>query len=281
MFRWYSKECRKWLISSKDGIYDQDDAGFVFTKGPSRAKRAAAKAAAISSSNTDVALTTEPTIRHEPQPSMLLSAITPRYTSTSRRSSQRSSPKLEQPETIPTINKVIARQTTSDESIKQSSTNRKSINHVIATPRASMVRRSPRLRHDDSLQEQGIKIPLSGAEDTPLVVKKRSKPIIKPTTTGHRRSSMGLRGRRSSSLTGGFIGEQSCITWRYFTTNSSPAAPHPEVQPVDFYKHIDAGLMEVPRMHQLLTWCGRRALDDQRVKSSKDRHGNARAAGRI
>lgn len=206
MFGWHPSEHEERLNNFIDGIYDQDDAGFVFTKGPSRAKRAAAKAAA-STATTNTISSTETVAHHEPSSSMLLSAVTPRYTSSSRRSLQRSSPNSEQIETIPTMNKRTARHATSDTLVKQQTTSKISPSHITATPTASIVRRSPRLQHDEPSQEQGIKIPLSGMEDTPLVVKKRSKPISKPTATGHRRSSMGLRGRRSSSLTGGFIGD--------------------------------------------------------------------------
>ncbi|RYC76837.1 hypothetical protein BFJ63_vAg20288, partial [Fusarium oxysporum f. sp. narcissi] len=39
------------------------------------------------------------------------------------------------------------------------------------------------------------------------------------------------------------------------------AIPHREVDPAEFYKHIEAeGLTEPRRMKQLLTWCGERAL---------------------
>ncbi|KAG5746174.1 hypothetical protein H9Q69_009216 [Fusarium xylarioides] len=61
----------------------------------------------------------------------------------------------------------------------------------------------------------------------------------------NRRSSLGNRGRRASSL----------------IEDGQTAIPHREVKPADFYKHIEAkGLIEPQRMRQLLTWCGERAL---------------------
>ncbi|KAK2926739.1 Kinetochore-associated protein Dsn1/Mis13 [Fusarium oxysporum f. sp. vasinfectum] len=59
------------------------------------------------------------------------------------------------------------------------------------------------------------------------------------------RSSLGNSGRRASSL----------------IESDQTAIPHQEVNPADFYKHIEAeGLTEPRRMKQLLTWCGERAL---------------------
>jgi len=39
----------------------------------------------------------------------------------------------------------------------------------------------------------------------------------------------------------------------------SLADPHPELSPEEFYKHIDAELVEPRRMKQLLVWCAKRA----------------------
>jgi len=38
------------------------------------------------------------------------------------------------------------------------------------------------------------------------------------------------------------------------------ALPHSEVEPQDFYKHIESDLMEPRRMKQLLTWCATRSM---------------------
>ncbi|RYP71107.1 hypothetical protein DL771_005041 [Monosporascus sp. 5C6A] len=83
-----------------------------------------------------------------------------------------------------------------------------------------------------------IALPFS---DTPII--NRNKEMRRKT--GGRRSSLGMRGRRASSL----------------IDNGHSAIPHREVDPAEFYKHIEAdGPSEPRRMKQLLTWCGERAL---------------------
>lgn len=96
-----------------------------------------------------------------------------------------------------------------------------------------------------------IALPMS---DTPII--NRNKEMRKKGT-GNRRSSLGSRGRRASSL----------------IENGQAALPHREVKPAEFYKHIAAdGLTEPRRMKQLLTWCGERAL------SEKPPHGTANSS---
>lgn len=78
--------------------------------------------------------------------------------------------------------------------------------------------------------------------DTPII--NRNKELRKKGTGG-RRSSLGMRGRRASSL----------------IDNGHSAIPHHQVESSQFYKHIEAeGLSEPRRMKQLLTWCGERSL---------------------
>ncbi|TLD21465.1 hypothetical protein PspLS_08864 [Pyricularia sp. CBS 133598] len=71
---------------------------------------------------------------------------------------------------------------------------------------------------------------------------------------GARRSSLGMRGRRASSL----------------IESGHSALPHREVNAGEFYKHIEADVMEPRRMKQLLTWCGERALLDRPAHGSVD-----------
>ncbi|KAK8126785.1 Kinetochore protein mis13 [Apiospora kogelbergensis] len=86
-----------------------------------------------------------------------------------------------------------------------------------------------------------IALPFS---DTPVI--NRNKDMRRKT--GARRSSLGMRGRRASSL----------------IDSGHSAIPHREVPPSEFYKHIEAeGLSEPRRMKQLLTWCGERALSSK------------------
>ncbi|KAF4121089.1 kinetochore protein Mis13/DSN1 [Geosmithia morbida] len=98
-----------------------------------------------------------------------------------------------------------------------------------------------------------ITLPMS---DTPII--NRNKEMRKQggnDGSGNRRSSLGSRGRRASSL----------------IDNGQTAIPHREVRTTEFYKHIEAeGLPEPRRMKQLLTWCGERALSDKPKHGSKD-----------
>lgn len=94
-----------------------------------------------------------------------------------------------------------------------------------------------------------IALPMS---DTPII--NRNKEMRKKGT-GNRRSSLGSRGRRASSL----------------IESGQAAIPHREVNPAEFYKHIEAeGLTEPRRMKQLLTWCGERALSEKPPHGSKN-----------
>ncbi|KAL2757894.1 hypothetical protein ACRALDRAFT_2098923 [Sodiomyces alcalophilus JCM 7366] len=103
---------------------------------------------------------------------------------------------------------------------------------------------------DDSVESQKIALPIS---DTPVI--NRNKEMRK-NAKGPRRSSLGMRGRRASSL----------------IDNGHSATPHHAVDSAEFYKYIEAeGLMEPRRMKQLLTWCGERAL------LPKPPHGSANA----
>ncbi|KAL1837561.1 hypothetical protein VTJ49DRAFT_3642 [Mycothermus thermophilus] len=90
-------------------------------------------------------------------------------------------------------------------------------------------------------QSQTIPLPFS---DTPII--NRNKEFRKKGgASGSRRSSLGMRGRRASSL----------------IDNGQSALPHREVDPAEYYKYIAAdGLSEPRRMKQLLIWCGERAL---------------------
>ncbi|KAH7026068.1 Mis12-Mtw1 protein family-domain-containing protein [Microdochium trichocladiopsis] len=91
---------------------------------------------------------------------------------------------------------------------------------------------------------KGKKIALPFA-DTPVI--NRNKEMRKQTGGG-RRSSLGMRGRRASSL----------------IENGNNAIPHRAVEPAQFYKHISSdGLTEPRRMKQLLTWCAERALAEK------------------
>ncbi|EFY90085.1 Mis12-Mtw1 family protein [Metarhizium acridum CQMa 102] len=88
--------------------------------------------------------------------------------------------------------------------------------------------------------ESKIALPMS---DTPII--NRNKEMRKKGGKGNRRSSLGSRGRRASSL----------------IESGQTAIPHRDVNTAEFYKHIESeGLLEPKRMKQLLMWCGERAL---------------------
>lgn len=58
------------------------------------------------------------------------------------------------------------------------------------------------------------------------------------------------------------------------------ALPHAEVDPQDFYKHIESGIMEPRRMRQLLTWCATRAMHPKPQGTSFE-EASATAAARV
>jgi kinetochore protein Mis13/DSN1 len=101
-------------------------------------------------------------------------------------------------------------------------------------------------------EAEKVTLPLS---DTPII--DRNKEMRKKGGNGNRRSSLGMRGRRASSL----------------IDMGHMALPHKEVESAEFYKHIDAvGLPEPRRMKQLLTWCGERALSEKPLIGSTNSH---------
>ncbi|EAW09923.1 Mis12-Mtw1 family protein [Aspergillus clavatus NRRL 1] len=109
-----------------------------------------------------------------------------------------------------------------------------------------------------------ITLPLA---DTPVI--QRNKEMRKEAKgekgSKSRRSSLGMRGRRASSL---------------IDSGASNALPHKEVGTADFYKHIADGLPEPRRMRQLLTWCATRALSEK-PKGARPEDASARLAARV
>ncbi|KAJ8121766.1 hypothetical protein O1611_g10015 [Lasiodiplodia mahajangana] len=96
-------------------------------------------------------------------------------------------------------------------------------------------------RIEEVPEGQKIALPFS---DTPII--NRNKEMRKKT--GNRRSSVGMRGRRASSL----------------MNSGQTAIPHREVNASEFYKHIESeGLVEPRRMKHLLIWCAERSLSEK------------------
>ncbi len=119
--------------------------------------------------------------------------------------------------------------------------------------------------------------------DTPVI--RRNKEMRKGADTGHRRSSLGMRGRRASSLIDGGKSNgrpriaSDATDESGLVADGREALPHDEVEVAEFYKHIESdGLPEPRRMKQLLTWCGTRAMGEKPSFAAKD--GSARLAGR-
>ncbi|KAJ5106037.1 hypothetical protein NUU61_003384 [Penicillium alfredii] len=111
----------------------------------------------------------------------------------------------------------------------------------------------------------GTKVALPAA-DTPVIQRNKELRGGNKPEKGRRRSSLGMRGRRASSL---------------IDSGTSNALPHREVGTADFYKHIaDDGLSEPRRMRQLLIWCATRAMGDK-PSGSHSEDQSARLAARV
>ncbi|KKK19170.1 hypothetical protein P175DRAFT_0492176 [Aspergillus ochraceoroseus IBT 24754] len=107
-----------------------------------------------------------------------------------------------------------------------------------------------------------IALPLA---DTPVIQRNKEMRGAK-SAKGNRRSSLGMRGRRASSL---------------IDSGASNALPHKKVDTADFYKHIaNDGLPEPRRMRQLLIWCATRAMGDK-PSGSRSEDESARLAARV
>jgi kinetochore protein Mis13/DSN1 len=138
----------------------------------------------------------------------------------------------------------------------------------------------------DSARAATSKIALPFA-DTP-VIRRNKKMREERAGKGQRRSSLGMRGRRASSLiesgtsNGGnpFLQTTCDPGLEHGADTSGTALPHKEVNTSDFYKHIASdGLSEPRRMKQLLTWCATRAMGD-RPSGSRSDDDSARLAGK-
>ncbi|GAD94625.1 Mis12-Mtw1 domain protein [Paecilomyces variotii No. 5] len=125
------------------------------------------------------------------------------------------------------------------------------------------------------------------AADTPVIRRNKEMRTDK-AKKGQRRSSLGMRGRRASSLidSGASNGGKTPLEERGYpgiernTDTLLAALPHKEVNAADFYKHIASDLPEPRRMRQLLTWCATRAMGDKPSGSRSDDE-SARLAARV
>ncbi len=122
----------------------------------------------------------------------------------------------------------------------------------------------PQAQTDEDHSATKIALPFA---DTP-VIRKNKAMREGNSRKGERRSSLGLRGRRASSLIDSGNSNGELFTTRYCEGRQllmeTLALPHCEVEVADFYKHIESeGLTEPRRMRQLLTWCATRAMSTQ------------------
>ncbi|KAK9450074.1 Mis12-Mtw1 protein family-domain-containing protein [Limtongia smithiae] len=101
------------------------------------------------------------------------------------------------------------------------------------------------LRQEDS-QTTIISLPLS---DTPII---RRNQQLRQQNGGSRRSSLGMRGKRASSLSKGLV-----------------AVPHSDIETAEFYKHLDSDLPDPHRMKQLLVWCANRSMAHMKQADKK------------
>ena len=209
---------RIWLIRRAD--YDEDDDGFKFT----RAQTKRAKPVPVVIQRDDIPHNDNPTGKpavrrkskrksEEPNPSLSGDGEPSPKRATRRK-------KLDQPALSASPEQPAAGQDHEQLEVKKQRQN------IQAAP------------------HEPTKIALPFA-DTPII--RRNKAMRKGNTES-RRSSLGMRGRRASSL---------------IDSGTSNALPHDQVETADFYKHIESTLIEPRRMRQLLMWCGARALGNK------------------
>ncbi|BEJ04958.1 hypothetical protein CcaverHIS641_0207750 [Cutaneotrichosporon cavernicola] len=137
----------------------------------------------------------------------------------------------------------------------------------IAKPRASMApppspgpstftssHRAPRrsMRPDQVLNDHVVPLPPT---DTPVIMRNRH---LRDTVS--RRSSMGFRGGRSSSS----------------FDKGEPSYPHSTISHTQFYRHLPPERPEPQKTAWLISWCGKRALEE-RIDATH-RKGRERAA---
>lgn len=222
--------------------YDEEDDGFMFTRASKRTKTAPTKADPPTAADPVPASTVKRGRKpKEPKPrddEEVATAKKPKG-----RKMSFSTPKVEEDTlNIPKRRKTTRSSTGKDGNAAQDPA--PSRLKVTEEDSIDMIGGEPIQETNGSVVEHSrngtvIALPFS---DTPII--NRNKEMRKKGGNGVRRSSLGLRGRRASSL----------------IDNGHSAIPHREVEASEFYKHIETTLMEPRRMKQLLTWTGERCL---------------------
>ncbi|KAI8625750.1 hypothetical protein F5Y19DRAFT_242782 [Xylariaceae sp. FL1651] len=234
--------------SERIAAYDEQDGDFVFTRGSKRVKTA--QPAPIPEDELAPASVPAPAPRRGRPPKHKDDREVPPQPAPKRTSKRRSSQITVHPDGPPPPQRTT-RQRTRSSVDKSSPPPPKTTNGVSKSRRVEEEREAETQltpvgvdkvqRREDISGAKKIALPFS---DTPII--NRNKEMRKKT--GNRRSSLGMRGRRASSL----------------INSGHSAIPHREVDAAEFYKHIEAdGLTEPRRMKQLLTWCGERSLAEK------------------
>ena len=247
------------MIGAAAAVYDEQDGDFVFTRGPKRVKTSEEREPVPARAPAPVATAKKagrgrPAKEHQSQDSTVADTIS--RATTTKKSSRRKTAREESPEDdnkpLVVAKRPTRRSTRSSTDKIESETRPNGARARDAEPVQTGGASPTHIdegttgravgRKDAAVESAQIALPIS---DTPVI--NRNKEMRKKGT-GNRRSSLGMRGRRASSL----------------IENGHTAIPHREVETTEFYKHIEAeGLMEPRRMKQLLTWCGERALSEK------------------
>lgn len=233
--------------------YDEEDGDFVFTRGSKRTKTAQAKPEPEPLPAPAPAPSTAKRVR---KPKEQLKERDDEMTATAKKARGRkmsfSTPKADNDALIVPKKRKTTRSSTGNGQNGDGNANTSRMEpgdyDTIDVVGDSSVDKTNKSSVDQSKQSTVISLPFS---DTPII--NRNKELRKKGGNSARRSSLGLRGRRASSL----------------IENGHSAIPHREVETSEFYKHIEAeGLSEPRRMKQLLTWTGERCMGE------KPSHGN-------
>lgn len=243
-------------------VYDEQDGDFLFTRGAKRAKTdqpgsEGETATKSQQSRKDAARQVRPgRKKRTPSPAEPPRAVSAAPRRTSTRISDQAVPPAPQDEelVVPKSRGSQRRTRPTAEKGRKAKEPDPLRDYEDQGPRRSAQPGTPmdvdRATHSDS-PPQKIALPFS---DTPIINRNRELRKGGGGNGGARRSSLGMRGRRASSL----------------IENGHSAIPHREVDPAEFYKHIEAeSLPEPRRMRQLLTWCGERALSEKPPHGSR------------
>ncbi|ODQ64996.1 hypothetical protein NADFUDRAFT_51595 [Nadsonia fulvescens var. elongata DSM 6958] len=95
-------------------------------------------------------------------------------------------------------------------------------------------------------------------QDTPMI--RRNQELRKQN---NRRSSLGKRGKRASSI-----------------GNGSVAVPHNDISPQDYYKHLDPHLSDPQKMKNILIWSSTKVLEEEAKELHRRRDQLLTKAGR-